>query len=695
MSDDPFNFDLDDLYAEARQAVDASTPDSFGLAYQSLAQQQQKYHFKGVLGEGGMKVVHKVYDNFLRRDVAYATLKPGLRQTLYDAFIYEAWLTAQLEHPNIIKVYDLGIGPDQIPFFTMDLKTGESLNQWLKSSDLSINERLETFIKVCDAISYAHSKGILHLDIKPDNIQIGTYGEVVVCDWGLGKFISTKDRRVEEHPEAALLEAELFLQNDSEHTGGRGTPGFMAPEQVAFGQQKSKQTDVYGLGALLYYILTGRKPIGGSVERMLKRTLVGQLAPLPHQMPESLVAVIGKAMAIVPTKRYPTVKSLRTDVHNYLMGYSTSAENAGFIREGLLLIRRNQSICLILSVFLIVLLCGSLWFVYSLDRSRRAAVVARNEALAAKNEAVAAQQAARENLVMANQSMAQLKQTLTLYEAEKNASQQLMINFEKAFYEPKNYWEKRKFFDKPYEEVKNTLEKLEVILARNPADKRALFEKSKLKFISGNYSSGAELIRQHHIDGLAVIPAVVEALQLHWEKRDQIWEFIKIVDFFVARNQATPATDEEKLVLSKLVTYDFATRQYKQHYAEIVKRLLIYLNPDWNPELFKYDWEREKLYLRGPGLKHIAMMILSGADDSSILRFIPIKELDLSYTNFEDPRELSTLNLKGLNISHTQVKSLEVIRKFPDLKYLTIHRGQFPADELNKFFKHVKIYIVD
>ena len=185
--------------------------------------------------------------------------------------------TALLEHPNIISIHDIGLNDDGKPYFTMDLKTGDSLEDILKNlysgnqkylQFYTLEELLLIFLKIYDAVAYAHSKNILHLDLKPANIQVGDFGEVLVCDWGLGKIQSQNDT---ENFEELLLDAGVLNAVTSQNDVV-GTPGFMAPEQVIKDGDISPLTDIYALGCILYSIITYQRPLNGETEDILKKT---------------------------------------------------------------------------------------------------------------------------------------------------------------------------------------------------------------------------------------------------------------------------------------------------------------------------------------------------------------------------------------------------------------------------------------
>jgi serine/threonine-protein kinase len=236
-------------------------------------------------------------------------------------------LAAKLEHPNIITVHDIGISEDESPFFTMELKMGDNLEQFLtkhgpkgrrENEWCSPTEMCQMFLKVCDAMSYAHSLGVLHLDLKPENIQIGHHGEVLVCDWGLGKIMSQQDQDLEEDFDDLLLNPDL-LNNMTISGKIKGTPGYMAPEQVEKNISFDERTDIYALGCLLYAMLCGEAPMKGSVDEILEKTrqsngLCPHLLCPEMNVPPSLDAIVTKATRKDPSDRYEAIDDLVKDI---------------------------------------------------------------------------------------------------------------------------------------------------------------------------------------------------------------------------------------------------------------------------------------------------------------------------------------------------------------------------------------------
>ena len=214
------------------------------------------------LGRGGMGRIHPATDRNLLRHVALKRLaKELVTEPFYrDGFVAEAQITGQLEHPNIVPVHELALDASGVPYFTMKLVQGAGFHHWLldpnrpPGSTERIEEGLEIFLKVCDAIAYAHHRGVIHRDLKPDNIIVADFGQVYVMDWGLARLSRTRPASGEN----AQMEA----------PGAVGTPAYMSPEQArGIPSEMNERSDVFGLGAILYEILTGRTPYGQDPSR--------------------------------------------------------------------------------------------------------------------------------------------------------------------------------------------------------------------------------------------------------------------------------------------------------------------------------------------------------------------------------------------------------------------------------------------
>ena len=297
---------------------------------------------EGEIGRGGTATVRRAMDPSLRRKVAVKTLSDDLAanpRALRD-FIQEAEITAQLEHPNIIPIHELAVGPSRASF-SMRLIRGQTLlqaiNAWSNLPDdaEALYRILNVFLHVCDAVAFAHSRGVVHGDIKPANVMVGSYGEVYLVDWGIASLIPTSTSE-----ESVSVSSERHTRS-----GVRGTPAFMAPEQAkgVLGAI-DERTDVFGLGALLYFILCGRPPFEGTTSgETLTRARAG-LYPDPERsdrgksMP-ALCRIVRRAMAPRAADRHASVVELQEDVRGFLnvglhFPSRTFAAGSVIVREG-------------------------------------------------------------------------------------------------------------------------------------------------------------------------------------------------------------------------------------------------------------------------------------------------------------------------------------------------------------------------
>jgi serine/threonine protein kinase/Tol biopolymer transport system component len=297
---------------------------------------------------GGLGEVFVARDEELEREVALKKIQeqhadcPESR----SRFLREAVITGSLEHPGIVPVYGFGQYIDGRPFFAMRFIRGESLKQ---ASDrfhqrtrqkqestrvLELRQLLGRLIAVCNAVAYAHSRGILHRDLKPDNIMLGNYGETLVVDWGLAKAFDGHEtairqvwpRSSEALPADADRPAPPAPAADSELTQmGRtlGTLQYMSPEQAAgFLDQLTPASDIYSLGATLYYVLTGKGPFAGTDGDLIPLLVQGGDFPRPRQInpqvPAALEAICLKAMSRRPEDRYASARDLADDLEHWL-----------------------------------------------------------------------------------------------------------------------------------------------------------------------------------------------------------------------------------------------------------------------------------------------------------------------------------------------------------------------------------------
>jgi tetratricopeptide (TPR) repeat protein len=296
-----------------------------------------RYVIKQFHARGGIGEVWLAEDAEIGRRVALKRLRPE-RQHYQDRFLVEAQITGQLEHPGVVPVHDLGLDDEGRPFYVMTFVRGQTLKQAIDEDrsgppaqreppEVRLCRLLETFVKVCQAVAYAHSCGVIHRDLKPDNIMLGPYGETLVLDWGMAKVRSRP-----EQPDGSPSVQLTYSSGSAETEAGAvlGSPSYMAPE-LADGRatDAEERTDVYLLGATLYHILTGRPPREGSSREEIVELARTVPPPPPRRLrpdvPRALEAVCLKALAHRKWDRYATALELADDVQRFLAGAPVAA----------------------------------------------------------------------------------------------------------------------------------------------------------------------------------------------------------------------------------------------------------------------------------------------------------------------------------------------------------------------------------
>lgn len=257
------------------------------------------YEILNKIGEGGMGIIQEAKQNALNRIVAIKLLGNYKGSDAVSHFTREAAVTGNLEHPNIVPIYDLGKNEDEKPFYAMKRVHGKS---WAKSlEEKSLPENIDILIHVCDAVAYAHSKGIIHRDIKPENVMLGEFGEVLLMDWGLaaGMWDGAPAPRVRYEDAIA------------------GTPAYMAPE-MARGEEDviGFYSDIYLLGAVLFEIITGEQPhSGASIRDCLDNAAANRISDAWVSSP--LLNTAKKAMADRPEDRFANVREFQAAVRTH------------------------------------------------------------------------------------------------------------------------------------------------------------------------------------------------------------------------------------------------------------------------------------------------------------------------------------------------------------------------------------------
>lgn len=248
-------------------------PENKDLDTEQVRIQHERYDDLGSLGIGGMGIVRRVRDKLLNRELAMKTLRRRFvqEQTMALRFIHEAQVVSQLQHPNILPVYDMGSLDTGELYFTMAEIRGESLDAHIKAihgekdssqeqGTQNLFKLLSIFVDVCNAMSYAHQQGVIHRDLKPDNIMIGALGEVLVVDWGLAKIAGMPDT-----PDQGIVTTRSFGKGETMAGAICGTPGYIAPEFLhSPSTEPNESGEVFALGVILHEILTGARPRPGT-----------------------------------------------------------------------------------------------------------------------------------------------------------------------------------------------------------------------------------------------------------------------------------------------------------------------------------------------------------------------------------------------------------------------------------------------
>jgi WD40 repeat protein len=367
-----------------------------------------RYRFQGgrtaaELGRGGIGRVLVAQDSHLGREIAVKELLEGSDRSGSGSggatspaaarFLREARVTGQLEHPNIVPVYELGIRPDGTIYYTMKRVRGRTLREALRRAG-GLADRLALlphYVDLCQAIAYAHSRGVIHRDIKTENVMLGEFGETVVLDWGLARVRGQEDAPADDRARAVAV-------GDGDDTARTvdgallGTPAYMAPEQ-ARGEASAvdARSDVWALGAVLYEILTGRPPHDGRTLAELLARVQGE--PVPRaatrepEVPPELDAVANRALQREPAARYASARELAHEIEAYQRGARVSVYAYSSVELLRRFVARNRALTALAALLLVVLLAGTVVVAVSwrdTEHARRGEVRQRGRAEASE-----------------------------------------------------------------------------------------------------------------------------------------------------------------------------------------------------------------------------------------------------------------------------------------------------------------------
>jgi formylglycine-generating enzyme required for sulfatase activity len=383
------------------QRSDVRTPvDSDEALLVRLSSQRRtidRYNVGGEIGRGGMATVRSVRDLELDRDLAMKVIARA-GGVARRRFLAEASVTGRLDHPGIVPVHDLGVDGEGRLFFTMRRVEGIDFEQAIarvhaRDRDWTLSRALEVLIKVCDTLAFAHTRGIVHRDLKPSNVMTGRFGEVYVVDWGLARARpGHEDGSPSAVNRAEDADENPWLTRDGDVTG---TPAYMSPEQaMGKASEIDARSDVYAAGAILYQLLTNRRPYSDrgrdvSTREVLARVVAGPPDPvrnLRRDAPVELVAICEKAMQREPRERFTSMEEMARDLRAFLERRVVAAHASGIRARARKWISRNRALSLVCGLALTGGLLAITNVVYERAEARRRLVYVSGGQLASAFE---------------------------------------------------------------------------------------------------------------------------------------------------------------------------------------------------------------------------------------------------------------------------------------------------------------------
>jgi tRNA A-37 threonylcarbamoyl transferase component Bud32 len=327
------------------------------------------FDIEGDPREGGMSLIFKARDRRLGRSVIIKEPppadgdydQPGFVMRAQERIRQEGAILAQLQHPSIVTIYEVGVTSEGKPFLVLEEVGGVTLDQRLRDLEereaggaLLIAERLQLLASLSDiaeALAYAHARGIVHRDVKPSNIVIGDFGEATLIDWGIAKDLRAADRyagmKADDLPSASTPAALRFTMAKA------GTPPYVSREQ-ALGHPADETFDIYSLGATMYHVVAGKPPYPDEVEEFVK--VVGKTIP-PRPTPDrELAGLILKAMSLAPAERY-AAKDLVTALHQYLTGELVFSVQYSLLSRCIRFARRHRALAALAGTTIVLAVC--------------------------------------------------------------------------------------------------------------------------------------------------------------------------------------------------------------------------------------------------------------------------------------------------------------------------------------------------
>ncbi len=362
------------------------------------------YQIDREIARGGMGKIVAAEDRRLGRPVALKSLlDPASDQV--SRFQREALITARLQHPGIVPVYEAGRWPTGEPFFAMKLVSGRPLDKVIAETT-KLEDRLAIIPRLaaaCDAIAYAHSQRIIHRDLKPGNVLLGDFGETVVIDWGLAKDLDSDHETIERTHNVRSSRPVIETASVSRRPSGSldastltvagavmGTPAYMSPEQ-ARGEPVDQRADVFSLGAMLYHTLAGVPPYNArTATDVIAAAALGKIVPLrerERRAPAELVAIVERAMAPDPFARYPHAGDLADELRRFLTGQLVDAHRYTAAQRVIRFVKKHRAAVTIAAIAVTTIAIGGTVAVHNIVAARDHAERARQIAITRKQAA--------------------------------------------------------------------------------------------------------------------------------------------------------------------------------------------------------------------------------------------------------------------------------------------------------------------
>jgi serine/threonine-protein kinase len=516
----------------------------------------------------------------------------------------------------------------------MELKSGEPLSYYCEAgheNELKLDQKLEIFFKICDAIEYAHTNHVLHLDLKPENIQIGQHGEVLVCDWGLSSFSKRGDNH---HLDPSMEVLDNFTLNGEVC----GTPGYMSPEQFLEERECDETTDVFALGCLLYRMIEAKDLIPGStLEDKIEHTknikkLVEEERISFSNTPQSIAAIIKKSIAEPSSQRYLSVHDLKKDLKRYTNGFSTLAEGQNFNRDTYLFYCRNRTwINIMILCFVVVFLSTSL-FVFQLQNK--------------KNE---------------------VEKLLKLNQLEKEWSEEFITDNINAIKESVYQLTDDLVFDDPEKSFAKSLAYLNRMISGQPNFKWGYAQRAYVYFLMQEFKLAHEDY-EASVNGSPFYKSLCEKYARK-TRSSQVLSLEYMASLF------EELSDRNQKHLAVIIClYDSIKRNSIDEHSKVVELLLKCYNKNWQGAL-EYLPEQKQLQIYG---KHCEELYVDTNEFNligkskhnkkiSLIKSLPIQSLILGNQKIGNFKPLEVLNLKSIDLSRAKVENFY---KIPDLSTL-------------------------